>query len=240
MKIGDIKYTPVGNELGYCIGEHIDTHEKHVYYFEGYPDLKYEKCNIVLVNDAHVDTFTSDTIMGEGRDKNHKYFKGKVVKKGTGRILSQDWEFIPGQGIQCDHVVIRFGMSRVDARSLLSNEQEYNYSRGESEDSYKEFQNTSTWFKLSYNGRDLLKEIEFHSGKLRYNKIALFGGDTDVKDLVDQFQSLGFVFRKNEYGEGLLCEELKAVIASAEDMGGDGGKFDYFYTSSDITHLLEG
>lgn len=239
MKIGNIKYTPVGNELGYCIGEHVDTREKQVYYFKGYPDLKYEKCEIVLVSGADVETFTSDNIMGEGQDKNYKYFKGNLVRKGTGRILSQDWEFIPGTGIKCDDVVIRFGMNKTDARNLLSNEQEFNYSRSESEDNYNEFQNTPTWFNLSYDDKNLLREIEFHSGKLRYNEIALLGGDNDIIELVEQLQSLGFVFRKNEYGEGLLCEQLKAVIASAEDMGGDGDKCDYFYTSSDITHLLE-
>ncbi len=76
-------------------------------------------------------------------------------------------------------------------------------------------------------------------GKLRYDKIALLGADAKVKDIVEQFKSLGFVFREQEYAEGLLCEQLKAVIASSEDMGGEGDECEYFFTSSDITHLLE-
>ncbi len=239
MKIGNIKYTPIGYALGYCIGEHVDTKERHVYYFNGYPGLAYNQCEIAVVNGADVKTFTSDTVMGEGKDKNHRYFKGKVIMKGTGKILSQDWEFIPGTGIKCDDVVIRFGMNRAVARELLSNEQQFNVSRGDAEDSYNEFQNTSTWFNLSYDNDNMLREIEFHGGKLRYDKIALLGADAEVKDIAEQFESLGFVFREQEYGEGLLCEELKTVIASSEDMGGDGDGCEYFYTSSDISHLLE-
>jgi len=239
MKIGNIKYIPVGYQLGYCIGENLDTKERHVYYFNGYPGLDYTKCEITVVNGADVKTFTSDTVMGEGKDKNHKYFKGKVVMKGTGKILSQDWEFIPGTGIRCDDVVIRFGMSRADARALLSNEQQFNSSRGDAEDSYSEFQNTSTWFNLSYDDDNLLREVEFHSGNLRYDKITLLGAGARVTDILDQFNSLGFTFREQEFAEGLLCEQLKAVIASADDMGGEGDECEYFYTTSDITHLLE-
>ncbi len=71
----------------------------------------------------------------------------------------------PGTGIKCDDVVICFGMSRADARALLSNEQQFNFSRSDAEDSYNEFQNTPTWFNLSYDENNMLREIEFHGRK---------------------------------------------------------------------------
>ncbi len=238
MKLGNIKYTPVGYELGYCIGEDVDTKEKGIYYFKGYPEKKYKDCEIVLVKEADVNTFSSDTIMGEGRDKNHKFFKGQIVKKGIGRILSQDWLFNPEKGVQCDEVVINFGMTRAEIRKALNNEQEFNFSRGETEDSYEEFQNTSTWFRLGYNQKDFLQEIEFLSGKLTFKNITILGG-SNVSDILQQFKSSGYKFYRKKYVDGLLCKELKMVIASSEDMGGEGEECEYFYTSSDITHLLE-
>lgn len=122
--IGTINYTPIGYELGYCLGEHEETHEKHIYYFNGYPDLKYKKCEVILVKEADIATFGGDAQMGTGEDKNHKYYKGKIVRKGIGKILSQDWQCLPGKGIQCDEVIIHFGMKRTEVRTLLSNEQE--------------------------------------------------------------------------------------------------------------------
>ncbi len=68
-KIGNIKYTPIGYGLGYCIGEHLDTKERQVYYFNGYPALAYNECGIELVDGADIKSFTSDTIMERGRTK---------------------------------------------------------------------------------------------------------------------------------------------------------------------------
>src|SRR5688572_22197799 len=131
MIIDNIHFKPIGYELGYCLGVQGNTGQMSIYYFHGYPELPYEKCEILPLPDADVKTFVSETMMGEGRDKNHKYFRGRIVRKGLGRILSHNWSFIPNQGIQCDDVDIFFGMRRSDVRAKLDNEQEFNFSLSE-------------------------------------------------------------------------------------------------------------
>jgi len=99
MKIKGKTYKPIGNGLGYCVGGSL--FRKKVFYFKGYPQTPYEDCEILEVKYADPKSFKSDTVMGEGRDKNNNYFQGKIVKKGKGIKLNQDWEFVPNKGIKC-------------------------------------------------------------------------------------------------------------------------------------------
>ena len=239
MKIDKITYTPLGNGLGYCLGVHQETGEQTIFYFRGYPKLPYEQCEILPIKEADIKTFVSNTIMGEGRDKNQKYFKGKIVKKGLGKMLSQDWQFIPDKGIQCDDVEIFFGMDRWEIRIKLNNEHEFNYSRFETEDSYQEYQNSGTWFRLGYNDNNLLQEIEFLEGRLSMSKIIILGSRQSLQSILKNFSKEGFSFYKLEYDNGWLCEALKCTLASAQEMGGDSDECSYFYVSADISHLLE-
>src|SRR5690606_36349418 len=105
-KIRGKTYNPVGNGLGYCIGGSLFS--KNVFYFKGYPQKPYEDCEIIELKHADPKSFESDTVMGEGRDKNHKYFQGKIVQKGNGIKLNQDWEFVPLKGIKCQSVELFF------------------------------------------------------------------------------------------------------------------------------------
>ena len=235
MKIKGKSYKPIGNELGYCLGGSL--FRRKVFYFKGYPNLPYEECEIIQLEKADPSSFTSDTVMGEGRDKKNKYFQGKTVNKGKGQNLNQDWEFIPLKGIKCQTVELFFGSNRKSNRELLGNEEEFNYSRTTSEDSYEEFQNTDTWIRLSYDEYDELNEIEFLQGSLRIGELKLIGTKEDVKRILQNLNKINFkLVRKEEYW---INTENKFTISSSKDMGGDSNEIVYFYTTKEIDHLLD-
>lgn len=235
MKIKGVKYKPIGNGLGYCVVGNFFN--KRVYYFKGYPNLSYEDCEIIEMVDADPSTFQSDTVMGEGRDKNHKYFQGRIVEKGKGQLLNQDWEYVPRKGIKCEDVELFFNSDRKFNRELLGNEESYNYSRSEEEDSYKGFQNTVTWFRLSYDSKNGLSEIEFLGGNLRLNAINIMGDKVNCKQLINEFGSMNYkVERKEDYW---VNREEKFTFSSSADMGGDSDECVYFYMGKDIDHLLD-
>lgn len=235
MKIKGKSYKPIGNELGYCIGGSI--FRRKVFYFKGYPNLAYEKCEIIELEEADTSSFTSDTIMGEGRDKNNKYFQGKIVNKGKGKTLNQDWEFIPLKGLKCQTVELFFGSNRKSNRELLGNEEEFNYSRSTSEDSYKEYQNTDTWIRLSYDINDRLNEIEFLQGCLRIREYKMIGIQDHMNQLLQNFNNINFrLIRKEDYWIDI---NNKFTVSSSKDMGGDTNECVYFYTTNKIDHLLD-
>jgi len=236
MKIKGKTYKPIGNGLGYCLGGSL--FKKSVFYFKGYPQTPYEDCEIIELEYADPRSFVSDTVMGEGRDKNNKYFQGKIVKKGKGVKLNQDWEFVPLKGIKCQSVELFFDTDRSIIRDLLGNEEDFNFARSENEDSYQEFQNTETWIRLMYNESNRLNEIEFLQGSLRINEIDIIGRDQNVFQLKEQLEEVGFnIVRKDE--EYWMDIEKKITFSSSEDMGGDGNESVYFYTADDIEHLVD-
>ena len=236
MKIKGKTYKPIGNGLGYCIGGSL--FKKSVFYFKGYPQTPYEDCEIIELEYADPRSFESDTVMGEGRDKNNKYFQGKIVDKAKGVKLNQDWEFVPLKGIKCQSVELFFDTDRSVIRDLLGNEEEFNFARSENEDSYQEFQNTDTWIRLMYNKSNRLNEIEFLQGSLRINEIDIIGNDQNVFRLKVQLEKVGFnIVRQDE--EYWMDIEKKITFSSSEDMGGDGNESVYFYTAVDIEHLVD-
>lgn len=234
MKVKGKKYQPIGNGLGYCLGGSI--FRRSVFYFKGYPQIPYDKCEIVELKNADPGSFESDTVMGEGKDKNNKYFQGKIVIKGKGQRLNQDWEFIPMKGIKCQTTEIFFGTDRTINRSLLGNEQEFNFARTLNEDSYQEFQNTETWIRLTYDETDRLDEIEFLQGSLRINQIKLLGTRQASNELAEKLAEMKFELERQE--DYWISKESKFTFSSSEDMGGDTQQCVYFYTANEIGHLL--
>ncbi len=236
IKIKGKTYKPIGNELGYCIGGSF--FKKRVFYFKGYPQRPYEECEIIELDYADPKSFESDTVMGEGRDKNNKYFQGKIVEKGNGIELNQDWEFVPFKGIKCQSVELFFNTERSLIRDLLGNEEEFNFTRAENEDSYHDFQNTDTWIRLIYDESNLLNEIEFLGGTLRVGEIVIFGNHQDVFQLKEQLEDMEYnVVRKDE--EYWMDANKKITFSSSADMGGEGDEVVYFYTANDMGHLID-
>lgn len=236
MKIKGRTYKPIGNGLGYCLGSSLFN--KSVFYFKGYPQRPYEDCEILELKYADPKSFESDTVMGEGRDKNNKYFQGKIVEKGKGVKINQDWEFVPLKGIKCQSVDLFFNTDRSLIRDLLGNEEEFNFARSQSEDSYQGFQNTDTWLRLMYNESNQLNEIEFLQGSLRINEISIIGNEKNVFQLKEQLEKMGFnlIHRDDEYW---IDVENKFTFSSSEDMGGDTNDVVYFYTADNIEHLID-
>lgn len=236
MKIKGKSYKPIGNGLGYCVSGSL--FKKKVFYFKGYPQNPYEDCEIIELKHADPKSFISDTVMGEGRDKNNNYYQGKIVKKGKGIKLNQDWEFVPNKGIKCQSVALFFKSKRSEICSLMGNEQEFNFALLENEDSYKEFQNSDTWIKLFYDKSDELKEIEFLQGKLRIKDISMIGEGKNVFQLMRELEGLGFnlIRKENNYW---LDAKNKFTISSSEDMGGDSTECVYLYNAYDINHLID-
>lgn len=236
MKLKGTTYKPIGNELGYCIGSSL--FKKGVFYFKGYPQSPYEDCEIIELKYADSKSFKSDTVMGEGQDKHNKYFQGKIIEKGRGIKLNQDWEFVPLKGIKCQSVELFFNTDRSVIRDLLGNEEEFNFAHLENEDSYQEFQNTDTWFRLMYNESNQLNEIEFLQGSLRINEIVIIGNEQNVFQLKGQLEEMDFnIVRRDE--EYWIDADKKISFSSSEDMGGDGNESVYFYTAADIEHLID-
>lgn len=235
MKIKGKTYEPIGNGLGYCFGG--NHFEKRVYYFKGYPQAPYERCEIIELREADPNSFESDTVMGEGRDKHNKYFQGKKIIKGKGIKINQDWEFIPKKGIRCESVELFFEKERDSIRKLLGNEEEFNFSRSSREDSYENYQNTNTWIRLTYTETDKLNEIEFLEGRLKLNKIEIIGYDKDSNDLVNDLINIDFKIKRSE--DFWVCEEKKFTFSNSEDMGGDSNECVYFYTANNIEHLKD-
>lgn len=236
MKIKGKTYKPIGNGLGYCLGSSLFN--KKVFYFKGYPQIPYEKCEIIELKEADPKSFASDTVMGEGRDKNNKYFQGEIIEKGKGQILNQDWEFIPHKGIKCQSVELFFNKDRSLIRELLGNEEKFNFSRNGFEDSYQDFQNTETWIRLMYNESNELKEIEFLQGKLRVKDISIIGDGKDVIQLKGELEEMDFNLIRKEH-EYWMDEKNNFTFSSSEDTGGDSTECVYFYTADDMKHLID-
>ncbi|GEM_PF-6237509 len=237
MEIKGHIYEPIGSGLGYCLGG--TPFNKRVFYFKGYPEKPYEECEILELKDADPESFESDDVMGEGRDKNNRYFQGRKVEKGKGVHLNQDWEFVPLKGIKCQSVELFFDRDRSIIRGLLGNEEAFNFSRSELEDSYEEFQDTDTWFRLVYNASDQLKEIEFLEGSLRLDDVVIIGQEKSAFRLKDQLTELGFQLIRQD-DEHWIDKENKFTFSSSEDMGGDDHECVYFYTSDNMDHLISG
>ena len=119
----------------------------------------------------------------------------------------------------CDDIKIEFGMTRSIIRKLLNNEHEYNYSRNNNEDSYENFQNTSTWFRLFYK-KDILTEIEFLKGCLQYNDIELLN-NVLLNTVLDKM--INKKIKSNKY-DGYDIMELGISLANSKN---DGSKLDY-------------
>lgn len=235
MKVKGKTYRPIGNGLGYCIGGGLL--KKSVFYFKGYPQIPYQNCEIIELTEADPKSFRSDTVMGEGRDKNNIYFQGVIVEKGRGVKLNQDWEFIPRKGIKCQSVELFFDTNRAFNRNLLGNEEQFNLSRSTLEDSYKDFQNTNTWFRLSYNDANQLKEIEFLNGFLRLKDVRIMGDGKDDIQLQKRLLEINYKLSRKD-NEYWIDKQNKFLFSSDNDMGGDSDKCAYFYTADCIEHLI--
>ena len=233
MKIKGKTYKPIGNGLGYCLSGNL--FKKRVYYFKGYPQTPYEKCEIIELKDADPNSFESDTVMGEGRDKNNKYFQGKKIIKGKGIKINQEWEFIPNKGIRCESVELFFGKARDSIRKLMGNEEQYNFSRSSIEDSYENYQNTRTWIRLTYTENDKLNEIEFLDGTLKLDEIEIIGYNKNSIQLISELTNMNFKLTRRE--DYWICEKSKFTFSNSEDMGGDSDECVYFYTANNVAHL---
>ncbi len=91
---------------------------------------------------------------------------------------------------------------------------------------------------LNYDENNKINEIEIHSGiDISINSINLKFG-INISNFINEFKKNKIEFLETEKGN-YLFPKLKMVIANSESLGGNGNSLDYFYASSDISHLTE-
>lgn len=131
---------------------------------------------------------------------------------------------------------IDFDSTRDKLRQLLNFDPSINNGRFESEDSYENINGSGDWIRLSFDKEERLKEIEILSGTIYLDnkEIAIEGNLTKT---IKELEKLGTKFIEHDYG--FVSREFKIDLGDSEKSGGDDNKISWFYTSTDINHLLE-
>ncbi len=131
---------------------------------------------------------------------------------------------------------IDFDSTRDDLRQLLKFDSSINLGRFDSEDSYKNINGSGDWIRLSFDDGQRLREIEILSGTIFLDdkEIAIEG---NLLKTIKELEKLGTKFIENDYG--FASPEFKFDLGDSEKIGGDDNKISWFYSSTDITHLLE-
>ena len=105
-------------------------------------------------------------------------------------------------------------------------------------DVYKNLNSKKDLLFLNYDKNNRLRDLEVHYGfDILIDNIRLDFG-TEITDLIKQFKNIGTEYSETEKGNYFL-PKLKITIADSESMGGEGTGLDYFYATSDISHLTK-
>lgn len=102
-------------------------------------------------------------------------------------------------------------------------------------DIYEDINSSECFFFLIYDKDDLLREVEVHHCDDIQVFDALFSFNEGLDAIANKLMKYS---DNNKESEGeYLFRDLKIVITSKEQMGGDGNSLGYFYCTIDITHL---
>jgi hypothetical protein len=130
---------------------------------------------------------------------------------------------------------IDFDSGRDDLRHLLNFDPLKNTGRFDSEDSYENINGTEDWLRLSFDKEERLREIEILSGTIYLDdkEIRIEG---DLIKTIKELEKLGTKFIENDYG--FVSPEFKFDLGDSEKTGGDDNKISWFYSTTNIDHLL--
>jgi hypothetical protein len=148
------------------------------------------------------------------------------------------WNYTVDKGIKdlSTGQSIDFDSTRDDLRQIFRFDPSTNIGRFESEDSYENINGSGDWIRLSFDKEQKLREIEILSGTIYLDdkEIAI---DGDLIKTIKELEKLGTKFIENDYG--FVSPEFKFDLGDSEKSGGDDNKISWFYSSTDIDHLLE-
>jgi len=130
---------------------------------------------------------------------------------------------------------IDFDSKRSDLRQILKFDHLRNAGRFENEDSYENINGNGDWLRLSFDKEERLREIEIISGTiyLEDKKIMI---DGDLTRTIEELEKLGTEFVEHDYG--YVSREFKFDLGDSEKAGGEINKICWFYSSTDISHIL--
>ncbi|MBN8653427.1 MAG: hypothetical protein J0L67_18510 [Cytophagales bacterium] len=131
---------------------------------------------------------------------------------------------------------INFDAFRDDIRKKFKYDPIKNIGRFENEDSYENINSSGDWIRLSFDKQQKLKEIEILSGTVYFDdkEIKI---DGDLRQTIEELEKRGTKFIQNDYG--YVSREFKFDLGDSEKSGGENNKINWFYTSTDVDHLLE-
>lgn len=148
--------------------------------------------------------------------------------------LKIEWELLPFEGIKSKRLAITLGESRKPLRKraasvfspLIPNAEYPNEDDFISKDG-------DTFIRVRYQD-DVVRDIEFLSGTLRYKGVELHD-ETTLKGVRRFLKSENHPLRKTRWlGDGLDCVSLGINIACHDDVGGDGDGIEWVILSSNF------
>ncbi|MBO9154072.1 hypothetical protein ACFOTA_17770 [Chitinophaga sp. GCM10012297] len=156
------------------------------------------------------------------------------------------FKYIPTGTVIIDGIISEFGESRSSIRTRLrgthrEDNQVIQIGDGDSisqrRDIYTDFNSKENYFFLIYNDHDLLTEVEIHHCQGIKIMSAEFDFDNNLDEIAEKLSAFSPVIRQSN-GE-IFGRELKVVLMSKAQMGGDDDTLGYFYCASDVSHLDE-
>ncbi len=143
------------------------------------------------------------------------------------------WTLLPSKGIEQGDIQVTFGQERPALREALSaaflppEESDY------PDEGDFHSKDGSTFIRVRYDGTTV-RDIEFLSGSLSYQDVALHAGTT-FGEIEKRLGALGFTFRSTEWlGDGMDCPGLGVNIATRDDVGGDGDGIEWVILSGNF------
>ncbi len=142
-----------------------------------------------------------------------------------------EWEFVPFEGLVSKPLTITLGQTR----ELLRKRAAPVFSPLEPNPDYPDEDDFitldgMTFIRVRYQD-DAVRDIEFLSGKLRYNGFELHDQAT-LKSVRRFLKSENHALRKTQWlGDGYDCVALGINIASHEEVGGDGDGIEWVILS---------
>lgn len=153
------------------------------------------------------------------------------------------FEYIPTGKIIIDGIVLEFGKRRSSIRTRLGGiYQEDNQviqigdgSISQRRDIYADFNSKDNYFFLIYDEHDLLAEVEVHHCQSIKVLSAEFNFNNSLDEIAERLSIFSTIIRQSN-GE-IFAKDLKVVLMSKAQMGGDGDALGYFYCASGVSHL---
>lgn len=162
-----------------------------------------------------------------------EYLPSSGFKIGSTHILWDDDREVVREKLSQSHTVDDMTF---DVSHLFDGDESKNIHQ--KRDIYENYDAPENYFFLNYTASGYLSELEIHSGFLIKIQDLILEFDTPIEIIIGKLSQYDKDKKEIEDGQ-FLFPNLKILIADNESMGSDGNGFSYFYTSKNITHLLE-